>query len=75
MNLDIRLPMGIMFALFGAAMTVWGVMTYSNKEMYEASLGINVNVCWGSFLLLFGCGMIALARRAMKRPAGSGPAA
>ena len=63
--MDIRLPIGLMFALFGLLLVAYGVAT-GGSEMYAASLGINVNLWWGLVLLLFGCAMLALARRAIR---------
>ena len=60
--LDLRLPMGLMFSLVGAMLTVYGFLTWGDKQYVERSLGINVNVCWGTALLLFGLVMLALAK-------------
>ena len=52
MNFDLRLPIGIMFTLFGAILTIFGAV--SDKAIYEQhSLGINVNLYWGLVLLVF----------------------
>jgi hypothetical protein len=65
MSLDLRLPIGFMFSLFGAMLVVYGVV--SDKAIYARSLDINVNLFWGVVLLLFGGAMLFLARRAVKR--------
>ena len=65
MNLDIRLPMGLMFSLFGAILVVYGVVTNGNP-MY-ANAGVNINLWWGAVQLAFGVIMVVMARRAMKR--------
>ena len=52
MGLDIRWPIGLMFSLIGAIMLVYGLATGSNKEMYERSLNLNVNLYWGIVLLV-----------------------
>ena len=54
MGLDIRWPIGLMFSLIGAIMVVYGLITGSGAEIYQRSLGINVNLCWGSLLVIFG---------------------
>ncbi len=59
--LDLRYPMGMMFALVGAMLTVYGVFTRGDK-MYEHSLGINVNMYWGVALLGFGLLVFGMAR-------------
>ncbi len=63
MNLDVRLPIGLMFSVFGVLLAVFGLV--SDPQIYaEHSLGINVNLDWGIVLLLFGATMLALALRA-----------
>jgi hypothetical protein len=62
MNLDIRLPIGLMFTVVGVALTGFGLM--SDPAIYERSLGINVNLWWGLVLLVFGLSMLGLAARA-----------
>jgi len=63
-QLDLRIPIGGMFAIFGAILIVYGLV--SDPAMYERSLGINVNLWWGIVLLLFGLVMLWLAYRASK---------
>jgi hypothetical protein len=65
MRLDVRWPIGGMFTIFGAILTVYGVV--SNPAIYEKSLGINVNLWWGLVLLAFGIVMLWLAFRARIR--------
>jgi len=62
MRLDVRWPIGGMFTIFGAILTVYGLV--SNRAMYEKSLGINVNLWWGLVLLVFGLTMLWFAYRA-----------
>jgi len=63
MGLDIRLPIGLMFAIFGALLALFGLLT-SGSEMYARhSLGININLWWGLAMLAFGAVMLLLARR------------
>ena len=68
MNFDLRLPIGIMFSLFGAMLVIFGAV--SNKEIYEThSLGININLVWGAVLLVFGAAMLLLTWRASGKAA------
>ena len=67
MGLDIRWPIGLMFSLIGVMLVIYGFATNSNTEMYQHSLTINVNLRWGMVLLVFGAGMLLLARRARGR--------
>ncbi len=55
MGLDIRLPIGVLFAVFGVILTSFGIL--SNHALYERSLGINVNLIWGIVLLVYGLGL------------------
>jgi hypothetical protein len=66
-QLDIRLPMGLMFCILGAIICVYGAMTMGDPMYAQHSLGINVNLCWGSFLVLFGLVMLALVWRAKQK--------
>ena len=65
MNLDLRLPIGLMFGVFGLILTIWGIV--SPDQIYERSLGVNVNLWWGLVLLVFGLVMLALALRSRKK--------
>ena len=67
MGLDIRLPIGMLFTVLGILLTLFGA--FSDRALYERSLGINVNLRWGLVLLVFGASMLALAWRASRRPA------
>ena len=63
MGLDIRWPIGLMFSLIGVLLTGYGAMTSSDAELYKRSLDININLCWGLVLLVFGVIMLILAWR------------
>jgi membrane protein implicated in regulation of membrane protease activity len=62
MNLDLRLPIGFLFATLGVMLTGYGLV--AGDAIYDRSLGINVNLWWGLVLLAFGLVMLALAVRA-----------
>ena len=62
MQLDIRLPMGLLFLLLGIILVTYGFI--SDPAIYAAhSLGQNVNLLWGAIFALFGSGMLFLARK------------
>ena len=65
MNLDLRLPMGLMFTIFGVLLAGFGIV--SGPEIYARSLGINVNLWWGLALLAFGLAMLGLALKGRPR--------
>lgn len=67
MNLDIRLPIGLMFGLLGLILTGYGLLTASDTAFYKRSLGININLWCGLLFVVFAACMLLLARRA-KRP-------
>ncbi|MGD0755618.1 MAG: hypothetical protein ABR927_11205 [Bacteroidales bacterium] len=64
---DIRIPIGLMFTIVGAIISVFGFFTMSNTEMYHKSLGINVNIIMGIFMLIFGLIMLFFAFRKKKK--------
>ena len=61
MQLDIRLPIGLMFTLLGALLAVFGLI--SDSSSFRNSLGINVNLWWGLVMLVFGVVITLLGRR------------
>ena len=58
MGLDIKIPIGLMFAILGLILTILGIATAGNTEMYEQSLGYNINLFSGIIMLVFGCFML-----------------
>lgn len=73
MNLDLRIPMGMMFTLTGLILTLYGAVTRGDAALYARSLGIDVNFWWGLVLLAFGLIMLLLGRRAEIRLRKSPP--
>lgn len=64
MNLDIRLPTGLLFLIIGLMMLIYGAVThFTAPEMYDRSLGINVNLWWGLAQIVFAAAMLGLAFR------------
>lgn len=61
MQLDIRLPIGLMFTLLGALLVIFGLI--ADQRTLHNSLGINVNLWWGLVMLVFGGVMTLLGRR------------
>ena len=66
MGLDIRIPIGLMFSLFGLILTLYGFL--GDRAVYTKSLGVNVNAEWGAVLLVFGIVMLLLGRRGSSAP-------
>jgi hypothetical protein len=62
MNFDLRLPLGLLLTLLGLLLSVFGL--FSPAEIYQRSLGINVNLVWGLVILAFGIVALIFALRA-----------
>jgi hypothetical protein len=63
---DIRIPIGLMFTVFGVIISIFGFVTMSNSAMYQKSLGVNVNIIMGVLMLIFGLVMLFFAFRKKK---------
>lgn len=70
MGLDIRYPIGFLFSLIGLMLTIFGLVTGSDTELYQRSLEINVNLWTGLGMLVFGGFMLVLAYTSTKKKAG-----
>jgi hypothetical protein len=65
MNLDIRLPLGLMFGIMGLILAAYGLAS-GDRAMAGGEV-INLNLWWGLVLLAFGGGMLFLARRSIQK--------
>ena len=61
MSFDLRLPIGLLFAMFGTILAADGLVES------RLVLGYNVNLWWGVVMLVFGGVMLALASRSRSR--------
>ena len=61
MNLDIRLPIGLLFTLLGLILAGYGLV--SDRALYQRSLGYNLNLWWGLVVLAFGVVFLVMGRR------------
>lgn len=66
MRIDIRLPIGLMFSIFGIILTLYGLFTLQDINVYDRSLGININLWSGMAMLIFGGIMLFFVFRARK---------
>ena len=67
MGLDIRWPIGLMFAFIGALLTGYGL--FSNTHVSQvAGETVNINLIWGIVLLIFGVLMLVGAMSGKKNP-------
>jgi hypothetical protein len=64
--MDLRLPIGILFTIYGVMLAGYGLFTQGDG-IYKKSLGININLWWGLALLVFGGIMLAFALRAKNK--------
>ncbi|HEY7055967.1 MAG TPA: hypothetical protein VH458_05550 [Vicinamibacterales bacterium] len=61
MPLDIRVPIGLMMGLMGLLLAGYGLL--GPHDIYARSLGINVNLIWGTVLLVFAGILLVLGTR------------
>ncbi len=67
MGLDIKLPIGLMFGILGLLLTIYGLATASDSEMYIRSLHVNINIWVGVSMLVFGVIMLLFVKRTKKK--------
>ena len=65
MNFDLRIPVGLMFTVFGLILV--GVGLFGAPALREQSLGINMNLWWGAVELVFGAAMLFFGWRGNSR--------
>ena len=65
MSFDLRLPVGLMFTIFGLILIGVGVL--GDPALREQSLGINMNLWWGVVELVFGALMLLFGWRGNAR--------
>ena len=62
MRIDVRIPIGLLFGIVGALLTVYGVATLGEPGSHPT--GLPIDLIWGIVMLVFGIVMLALFRRA-----------
>lgn len=65
MRFDLRLPLGLLFSIFGIILVVQGLLAPASANI--KSLGLNMNLYWGLAQLAFGAVMLIFALLARKR--------
>ncbi len=66
MHLDVRLPIGLMFSIFGTLLAAHGAL--ADRRVWEQHpLRININLYWGLVLLVFGIAMLLLVVRGRRK--------
>ena len=61
---DIRIPIGALFMLLGVILSIYGLITRSDPQLYARSESIVINLWWGLIMLIFGAGMLFFGKRA-----------
>lgn len=61
MDIDIRVPIGLLFLSLGLLLFAYGLV--SDPAIYAShSLGMNINLGWGGAMTIFGATMLGLTR-------------
>ncbi len=63
MGLDIKYPIGLMFSILGIILTLYGLATNSDTELYQKSFQININLWSGIGMLVFGILMLVFTKK------------
>lgn len=71
MNFDLRLPIGLMFSIFGVVLSAYGLL--GHPALDGKLCGLPINLAWGLVLLVFGGLMLFFALRARSRDGGNPP--
>jgi hypothetical protein len=65
MNFDLRLPVGLMFTVFGAILILVGLGVFGTVDLAK-TLSINMNLWWGLVMLVFGLAMLIMSQKGKK---------
>jgi hypothetical protein len=65
MRFDLRLPLGLLFTIFGIILVVVGLT--APPEANARSLGLNMNLYWGLVQIAFGATMLIFVMISKKR--------
>ena len=61
MPLDIRVPIGVMLGLMGLLLAGYGM--FGDQAIYARSLNLNINLIWGSVLVVVAAILLFLGTR------------
>jgi len=67
MDIDIRIPIGLLFVILGLILAVFGIFSMNDAALYARSLGKNINLWTGILMLLFGGVMLLFSLKSRKR--------
>lgn len=71
-ELDVRVPIGLLFSLLGGLLTVYGYLAPATSAAAFTRDG-QINLWWGLVMLAFGVLMLLLARPSRSRPPADPP--
>ncbi len=54
MDMDIRIPIGLLFVILGFILAAFGIWSAADAVLYARALGRNVNLWTGLLMLAFG---------------------
>jgi len=67
MDIDIRIPIGLLFVILGLILAVFGIFSMNDAALYARSLDKNINLWTGILMLLFGGVMLLFSLKSRKR--------
>ncbi len=67
MDMDIRIPIGLLFIILGVILAFFGIFTMNDTELYARSLGRNINLWTGILMLIFGLPMLLVSMLGRKK--------
>jgi len=63
MDMDIRIPIGLLFAILGFILVAFGLYSINDTELYARCLGRNINLWTGIAMIVFGGLMLVFSLR------------
>ena len=66
MDLDIRIPIGLLFLVLGGVLAIHGLVA-PHAIFDRHSLGLNVNLGWGLAMAAFGAALLGLVAATRRR--------
>ena len=60
-HLDAREPIGALFTMLGALLTIYGLSTGPGVSSLGVALRVNVNLWWGMAMTIFGAVLLQLS--------------
>jgi len=67
MGLDIKIPIGLIFSILGILLLIYGIATNADIELYQKSMGKNINIWIGLLMVVFGGVMLVFSRLKPKK--------